>query len=130
MANVNVRKTSEYQAEDRTWTYADPGQWTRKSVTLDTTKFTAATHYPDGYIPSGTLLGKITASGKYGPYDAGATDGTENAVGFLWDSTTVTADDEIAPLQFHGVITEDKLPTGSGLDAAAKTALDGKFYFF
>ncbi len=39
------------------------------SVTLDKSAFTEAIHYPNGYLPSGTLLGKITATGKYGPYN-------------------------------------------------------------
>jgi len=39
-----------------------------------------------GYkLSAGTVLGKITASGKYGPYSASATDGRQTAVGILMD---------------------------------------------
>lgn len=69
MTDISVIKTS-YQSEDRSWLLSahgtDPG--TTPSITLDVSTFDRATHYPDGYIRSGTVLGKITASGLYGPY--------------------------------------------------------------
>lgn len=133
MTNIQVRKTSEYQAENRTWIYSDPGQWTRASGTLDVTTFTKTTHYPDGYIPSGTVLGVITASHKLGPYDSTATDGRETPVGFLYDSDTVHdgVDSSVVPVMFQGGgINEHKLPVNSGLDEDAKSALSGKFTFF
>lgn len=37
-----------------------------------------------GALAAGTVLGKITASGKYAAYDNGATDGTEVAAGVLY----------------------------------------------
>ncbi len=37
-----------------------------------------------GTLEPGTVLGKITASGKYGAHDPAAIDGTETAVAVLW----------------------------------------------
>ncbi|MEV2222749.1 head decoration protein [Nocardia vinacea] len=103
------------------------------NVTLDMTKFTAGTHYPKGYLPSGIVLGKITASGLYGPYDNAQTDGREVAAGFLWDAFTPTdlTGKEAAPLWVGvGLITEAKLPAGNGLDSAGKTDLASWFKFY
>lgn len=129
MTNIAVRLTGQFTAENRSYVYADPGVWTRGSVTLDVSKFVQATHYPNGYIPSGTVLGKVTATGKYGPYSNTANDGRETAVGILWDSTTVTGTEEAAPIWLTGFVREAKLPASSGLDAAGKTDLAAWFKF-
>lgn len=69
MTSIEVQTTS-YQVEKRSWLLSqhgtDPG--TTPSITLDVSAFTPAVHYPNGYIPSGASLAKITASGLYGPY--------------------------------------------------------------
>lgn len=69
MTDISV-STLAYQVDDRSWLLSqhgtDPG--TTPSITLDVSAFTAGTHYPNGYIPSGTNLSKITANGLYGPY--------------------------------------------------------------
>lgn len=70
MTDISVSTTS-FQVEKRAWLLSphgtDPG--TTPSITLDISAFTPAVHYPNGYIPSGCPLGKITASGLYGPYN-------------------------------------------------------------
>lgn len=67
--DISVSSTP-YQVERRNWLLSqhgtDPG--TTPSITLDVSAFTAGVHYPNGYIPSGTPVAKITASGLYGPY--------------------------------------------------------------
>jgi hypothetical protein len=69
MTDISVSSVA-YQVEKRSWLLSqhgtDPG--TTPSITLDVSAFTAGVHYPNGYIPSGTNLAKITASGLYGPY--------------------------------------------------------------
>lgn len=114
---------SAYTTEDRRFVDADPGEWTRRSITLDLTAFNAATHYPNGYIPSGIALAPVGTSGLYGP----ATD--NKAEGFLWNSTTVRpgATRIGAPLWEFGFIRENKLPVA--LPAAVKTALSTWFKF-
>lgn len=134
MPNIAVRHTGTRYGDSRVWVYADISeQRGRASITLNMATFVAADHYPQGYLPSGLLLGKITATGLYGPYDATATDGREVAAGFLWDAFTPTdlTGNEAAPLWFGpGAIQENKLPANSGVDAAAKTALANWFKFF
>jgi hypothetical protein len=49
------------------WLASRKGFDTCRSITLDLSLFSAA-HYVNGYIPSGTVLSKITATGLYGPY--------------------------------------------------------------
>lgn len=69
MTDISVTSTN-YQSENRSWLLSphgtEPGA--TLSITLDVSAFTAGTHYPNGYIPSGTPLAKITATGLYGPY--------------------------------------------------------------
>jgi hypothetical protein len=69
MTDISVLSTP-YQVERRPWLLSphgtEPGA--TPGVTLDVSAFTPSVHYPNGYIPSGTPLAKITASGLYGPY--------------------------------------------------------------
>lgn len=78
-----VETTATYMADSRPWLYGphgtEPGA--NPNITLDISAFTPATHYPNGFIPSGTVLGKITATGLYGPYDDAAVDGTQTLAG-------------------------------------------------
>ncbi|MBQ1047862.1 head decoration protein [Micromonospora sp. C51] len=123
--------TDEYVAEDRSWLGSRDGTDVTQGITLDPALFTEATHFPDGYIASGTVLGRVTATGFYGPYNNGLTNGLETAVGFLFNSTKVrTGGPKVgAPLHWRGVIREAKLPANHGLDSAAKTDLAAKFRF-
>ena len=43
-----------------------------------------------GDLYPGTVLGRITASGKYAAHDPAATDGTESALGVLWGRSDAT----------------------------------------
>lgn len=124
--DISVRTTT-YGVENRSWLGSAHGTEATRTVTLDVSAFTEATHYPDGYIPSGVVLGRITASGLYGPYDNAAVDGRELAAGFLFNSTTVNGTADLgAPLLEHGMVIEDKLPSNSGLDAAAALEMAGR----
>lgn len=129
--DISVRTTGTYQVEDRSWLGSAHGTTATRTITLDTSAFTAGTHFPAGYIKSGTVLGRITATGLYGPYSNAASDGREVAAGLLWNSTTVSTGgaDVMAPLLEHGVVIEAKLPTNHGLDANGKTDLAGRIIF-
>lgn len=135
MTDISVTSTA-YQVEKRNWLLSqhgtDPG--TTPSVNLDVSAFTAATHYPDGYIKSGIILGKITATGKYAPYVDAASDGTGTAAGVLYSSVKVpnvldTTKDTNGAMVVHGFIDAAKLPianaaTGGGfLDANGRVDL-------
>ena len=127
--DLTVRTTAS-AAESRGWLRGthgtEPGA--NPSIILDLSTFTAGTHYPNGHIPSGCVLGKITASGLYGPYDSGASDGRQTAAGLLFDTETVTTGQTRAvnALYVHGFVDPTRLPFQSGTGsatAAAKTSL-------
>lgn len=124
---------------NRTWLAEDHGTEVMPGVPLDLTLFNAAQHYPNGFIPDGTVLGKVTASGKYGPYLGTAGDGRQTAVGIMFNSVSVYVPGTIngtlvtnvtVPILVHGFVYTGNLPFTSGnaalggyLDAAAQTAL-------
>lgn len=135
MTDISVSSLS-YQTEKRSWLLSphgtDPGA--TPSVTLDVSAFTAATHYPNGYLMSGIVLGKITATGLYAPYVDAAVDGTGTAAGILFASVKVpnTADltkDVGAAILVHGFVGTAKLPIANGaagggfIDANGQTDL-------
>lgn len=129
--DISVSSAS-YQVENRGWLWGDhgTGPGDNPSITLDFTTFTAATHYPNGYLPSGTVLGKITASGKYGPYDSTASDGRQTPAGLLFSlvKAPALASTPIGGGLFvHGFVDPSRLPFQSGaggVSTAAKTALN------
>lgn len=126
MTDISMQ-TNAYMAEKRGWLRGmhGTGPGDNPSATLDISKFSKDDHYPNGYIPSGTVLGKVTASGLYGPYDPAASDGTETAAGFLFGSLKATAKPAGA-LVVHGFVNAPRLPfqTGKGsLDPAARADL-------
>jgi hypothetical protein len=138
MSDISV-VTTAVQAEKRAWLLGphgtEPG--TTPSVTLDITKFSAGPHYPNGYIPSGTVISKVTATGLWGPYDSAASDGRQTVgdgtVGILFNSVPAynaagAARAKVGSAVFvHGFVNSSKLPfaTGAtgGLGSAAQTAL-------
>lgn len=129
--DISVR-TVEHQSEDRSWLGSAHGTDATRTITLDVSTFTENTHYPNGFIPSGVVLGRISATGKYGPYDNGASDGRQVAAGHLFNSTTVPTDTTVdvgAPLLEHGAVVEANLPTGHGLDSNGKTDLAGRIIY-
>lgn len=73
--DISVRDTGPLIVEDRSWLGDVDGTQATKSITLATSLFTKATHYPDGVLKSGTVLAKVTAAGAtlgmFGPYAGG-----------------------------------------------------------
>lgn len=133
MSSMAVETTS-YQTENRSWLASNFGTDEPRSITLDISAFTAGTHYPNGFIPAGMILGKITATGIYGPYSDAAVDGRQTAVGILFSSVKVpnTADttiDAAGAMMEMGIVVEAKLPTNNGIDANGKTDLINWFKF-
>lgn len=120
-----------YQSDSRGWLRSphgtEPG--TTPSIALDLTAaggFVKATHYPNGYIRSGVVLGKITASGKYGLYDSGASDGRQTAVGILFNSESVRDGQPTAAnaMLVHGFVETARLPFPAQVTTPVKTALN------
>lgn len=135
MTDISVVSTN-YQSEKRGWLWGEHGTepGSTPSITLDISTFAGL--YPNGYIPSGTALAKITATGLYGPYDSTASDGRQTpAAGstYLLFSSVKALAPNGTPLSkvgaagfIHGFVDPARLPfqTGAGSAAAAvKTAL-------
>lgn len=135
--DIAISRSTDFVGEDRSWLASADGTQHLKSITLALPLFTKNTHYPNGVIKSGTVLGRCTSgthNGKYGPYSDAATDGRQVAVGHLFNSTAVRSDALAptyvgAPMQRRGVVDESALPTNHGLDSAGKTDLAGKFIY-
>lgn len=117
-------------AEDHSWLGSAHGTVECDSITLDAALLVAI--FTDGFVPSGTVLGKVTATGRYARYDDAATNGLEVAAGHLFNSQDLTNGGQVAvasaanaaaALYWHGEVVESKLPTNHGLDAAAKADL-------
>ena len=135
--DISLQPVESWQAEDRSWLASQHGTDSMQTVTLANATFTQNTHYPNGFVPSGTVLGKITAAGAtqgmYGPYDNAATDGRQTAVGFLYSNTKLVAGGKNvgAPIHWHGAVWAARLPLQAGtgsLDAAGQTDLAAKFW--
>jgi len=121
VANYAPRRTT-FDTGDRRW-LAQMLKAETHGVTLSGSAF------PAGLVKSGTVLGKITATGLLGPYDGAATDGRETAVGHLLNDVVVAAGERHHVAAVHaGTVKESLLPTGSGLDAAAKADLTAVVY--
>jgi hypothetical protein len=75
-------------------------------------------------IKSGTVLGKITASGKYAPYNNGASDGTEVATGVLYNWLPAkTGDSDAVGFVRDCEVVRSRL---TGLDANGEADLAAK----
>jgi hypothetical protein len=123
-------RTETFGMDDQSWLGSEHGTQATESITLDTSTFVAATHYPAGYFKSGLPLGRITAGGKYGPYDNAASDGRETLVGFLFAAVkapAATTTDVGAALFVHGKVRESRLPVA--VDSAGKADVAGRIRF-
>lgn len=114
-----------YNPDQRTWLADDHGTEYMPGVPVDLTKFNAGQHYANGFIPSGTVLGKVTSGGKYGPYLDAAADGTQTAVGITFNpipvfvpGTSTLQTNVTVPLLIHGFVIAANLPFTSGTAAA------------
>ncbi|MFF2084583.1 head decoration protein [Nocardia sp. NPDC058176] len=103
-----------------------------REITLERSTFSKPLHYPGDNVPGGVVLGRVTATGRYGPYDPEAEDGREVAKGFLLSGAYFgphpahsgqPAPTATATLLLAGFIHPAELPANNGLDAAARTAL-------
>lgn len=93
-------------------------------------------HYPNGFIPSGCAVGKVTATGLYAPYNPSASDGSQVCAGLIYDdaravwlagATTQIADKVgVGLVVYDAMVSQSFLPFKGGpgtVDAAAITAL-------
>ena len=116
-------KSETVGAGDQSWLGSAHGIHECRTELLDISAFTAETHYPDGYIKSGTPVAKV--GGMLVPYDS--TEGTvTNAgilAGFLFtDQAVVGTNDFAVPVLDHGRVKSAKVPAGSNAVAAPVAA--------
>ncbi|MCP5196988.1 MAG: head decoration protein [Gammaproteobacteria bacterium] len=76
-----------------------------------------------GLVKAGTVLGQITASGKYTPYDDGFSDGSETAAAIsLYEVDATAADVEVACIARLAAVKTAALQWHANVDATAQTA--------
>lgn len=99
---------------DMSWLGSTHGIGNGRTETIDISAFTSGTHYPNGYIPSGTPIAIV--GGLAVPYDVtvGTTTGAGILAGFiLTDQKVVGTTDFGAPILDHGRINVAKVPYAS-----------------
>lgn len=112
-------KTESLGGSDMSWLASEHGLSNARTELLDISTFTPATHYPDGYIKSGTPLAKV--GGVLVPYTVleATTTGAGILEGFLLTDQAVvpptvnTGKDFAVPLLDHGRVKASKVPYAS-----------------
>lgn len=76
-----------------------------------------------GIVKSGTVIGKITASGKYKPVTVAAIDGSEDAAAILmWDVDATSADATGVAIARDAIVVHQGLLYGADVDTAPERA--------
>ncbi len=112
-------KTENITSGDMSWISGSAGLREARTETVDISAWDA-THYPNGFIPSGTPAAKV--GGKLVPYDADEdviTDAGVLAGHILTDQPVIGAGDFAVPLYDHGRVKVSKLPVSFTPPAAA-----------
>jgi len=122
--DLSTRPLHTFLNEDQRWIGPGGQEDTEiaRSITLNLALFDMVTAWPNKYLPSGIVLGKVTATGLYGPYSDAAVNGLQTALGLLMVSLPIdplsTANNQTGALYWRGEVIQSYLPTGHGLDAA------------
>lgn len=106
-------KSETLGAGDQSWLGSSHGITECRTELLDISTFTAGTHYPNGFIPSGTPVAKV--GGVLVPYDS--TEATTTNAGVLaghlfTDQSVVGTNDFAVPVLDHGRVKSAKVPVG------------------
>lgn len=104
-------QTENYGSGNAAWIGTGHAINNARTEMLDVSAFTAGTHYPDGYIPSGTPVAKVgTALVPYDATEATVTDAGILAGFVLFDQRVVGTEDFAVPLYDHGRVNVDLVP--------------------
>lgn len=136
MTDIAVYTQTE-QAENLSWDLGGPHQGYASDGVLAVAAFTAAQHYANGYIPSGTVLALGTSgtySGLLVPYLGAGSAGAATAVGILKASVQVVQSNGTAKSKAgcafwvaYRPVSVSKLPfTSSNAAAGGYIDADGK----
>lgn len=99
-------KTESYGSGDQSWLGSAHGIGNARSSVLDISTFTAGTHYPNGYIPSGTAVNAADEKALK-PF----TGAEGESLGFvLFDQAVSGTEDLNVPVIRHGIIHVGHLP--------------------
>lgn len=114
-------RTETFGGGDQSWLGSTHGIANARTETVDISTFTAGTHYPNGYIPSGTPVAKV--GGVLVPYVA--TEATVTGAGILaghilTDQPVVGTQDFAVPLIDHGRVVASLVPGTFVKPAAAE----------
>lgn len=107
-------KTETVGTGDQSWLGSSHGIRNCRTEFLDISTFTAGTHYPNGYIPSGTPVAKV--GGVLVPYTSAeaTTTGAGVLAGHVFtDQAVVGTADFAVPVLDHGRVKSSKVPAGS-----------------
>jgi len=113
-------KSETFGGGDLSWLGTAHGIAGARTEILDISAFTLATHYPNGYIPSGLPVAKV--GGVLVPYDAteGTTTGAGILAGFVLTDHKVDGTADFAvPMYDHGRVKVASLPISFTAPAAA-----------
>lgn len=117
-------KTESWGVGNTTWLGSSHGIENARTATMDVSTFTKATHYPNGYFPSGLIV-NAASEASIKPW----TGAVGEQLGFvLFDTVTDGVTDGPTAILRHGIIITGKLPValtvGSG-SAAGFTLATG-----
>ncbi|MFJ8430474.1 head decoration protein [Kitasatospora sp. NPDC094019] len=133
-----ITTSATYNA-GRPWLASRHGTDQTETVTIDASKLVANTHYvastdstqPYSRLLSGIPLGKISASGLYGPYDPAAADGRQILAGLVFDEALFAPGQPRIPcaLLWHGVARTSKVPGGIDTTKITPSAVGAQLRF-
>jgi hypothetical protein len=113
-------RTESFGTGDQSWLGSTHGMHNARTEVIDISAFTAGTHYPNGFIPSGTAVALV--AGLLVPYDKA--EATLTLAGILaghllTDQPVVGTVDFAAPLLDHGRVRVSKVPNAFVAPVAA-----------
>jgi hypothetical protein len=134
MSDFAIEVTNETGGTDYRWLRSNHGADAGISGTLALATV-ADLRNAEGYIPSGILVGQITASGLYGLFDVNASDGREVLAGAILADVKITNSKFVvqssgkAPISVlkHGTIARKYLPVEAQRTVTALTPSTGQF---
>lgn len=138
MSDFAIEVTNVTGGTDFRWLRSSHGVDSAVTGTYDLTKGIAALRDADtGVVPSGVLVGKITATGLYGVWDKTATDGREVLAGVaLADVTVINGRYVVLPsgkapfaLLKHGILSRKFLPVEAQRTVDESVATTAQFVF-
>lgn len=130
-------ETTATGGSDLTWLASSHGQDAGQPGTLNLTSLASAIN-TFGIIPSGVAVGKITATGQYGLYTSGASNGTEVLAGYVLSdvnarnlaNVTNPSGKAAFALLYHGAIKRSRLPLVAQRTAITHTTVStGQFSY-